>query len=132
MGNLMLIFLGGGLGAVSRYGVTKLFNALFQAVALPLGTLVVNVTGSFALGLVVALVDAKALSEPARLLIGVGFIGAYTTFSTFAVESVGLARNGSYLPALWNFLLNNVLSGAAVLAGFLLVSALRPGAVLPR
>ncbi|MCX7028394.1 MAG: CrcB family protein [Spirochaetes bacterium] len=83
-GNLLLIFLRGGLGAASRYGVTKLFNALFQAVALPLGTLFVNVTGSFALGLVVAPVDAKALS------------------------------------------------GAAVLAGFLLVSALKPGTVLPR
>ncbi|HEY9055402.1 MAG TPA: fluoride efflux transporter CrcB [Rectinemataceae bacterium] len=126
MRNMFLIFAGGGLGAVARYGASKAINAL-APYALPLGTLFVNVSGSFVLGLVIALVDLSMLSEQARLFIAVGFLGAYTTFSTFAVESIGLAKEGALTTALWNFILNNALAGGAVLLGFAAAQALGRG-----
>ena len=111
---------------MARYGANKAINSILP-LALPLGTLFVNVSGSFVLGLVIALVDLSMLSEQGRLFIAVGFLGAYTTFSTFAVESIGLAREGALAAALWNFLLNNALAGGAVLLGFAAAQAMARG-----
>lgn len=90
-----------------------------------LGTLVVNVTGSFTLGLFVSLaLERASFSAGARGLIAVGFLGGYTTFSTFSVESIRLIESGELLRAGGSILGNLVLSLAAAYLGILLGRAL--------
>ena len=90
---LWWVALAGALGAVARYGV----HALVQSRAgssFPYGTVVVNLTGSFALGLVVGLVIYQGLDADVRVVVGTGFLGAYTTFSSFSYDTFGLAGDG--------------------------------------
>jgi len=89
---LLIIGLGGFLGSVARYVVTKVtdgkLNPLF-----PYGTLVVNIVGSFLLGIIYVLALRKAgLTENGRLFLGVGFCGGFTTFSAFALENFSLMQ----------------------------------------
>jgi CrcB protein len=123
MTTVLIIFLGGGFGALSRFGLTKAIGALLPA-ELPLGTLFVNVLGSFLIGLVVNLVNAALLHPNWRTMGAVGFIGAFTTFSTYALESITLMEKRAYGAAFWNFFLNNLLAFAAVTAGMLLANFL--------
>lgn len=92
----LLVGLGGLLGANARYWITT-WAARRWGTAFPYGTLLINVSGSFALGVFLPVVTARlgeAEGADARLLIATGFLGAYTTFSTFAFEAVGLDREG--------------------------------------
>lgn len=86
--SLVSVAAGGFLGACARYGWSVWMNRRYPAV-LPHATLIINLSGSFALGLMLG-ADA---GETARLWLGTGFMGAYTTFSTFNVENLQLARN---------------------------------------
>jgi CrcB protein len=87
---LLLIGLGGACGSILRHVVAKAIHEKVGSV-LPLGTLTVNVVGSFLLGLIYMLVARKVgLTENARLLLGVGFCGGFTTFSAFALENFHL------------------------------------------
>lgn len=98
--NLVLIALGGALGAVSRF---LLGNAVSQAVgsALPYGTFVVNVIGCFAMGLLMTIiVDRELLPASWRLLLCVGLLGGFTTFSSFAYEGLMLLNEGRLLAVL--------------------------------
>ncbi|KAA1373592.1 fluoride efflux transporter FluC [Aeromicrobium fastidiosum] len=90
-----LVVAGGAAGSLARYGIGEWLNTGHD---LPIGTLLVNVTGSFALGALLALLlgrgdDAGRLRE-ARLLLGTGFLGGYTTYSALAVETDTLLRDG--------------------------------------
>jgi CrcB protein len=87
--DVLWVMLGGFFGAVARCALSRLLNGRWLA-AFPLGTLAINVTGSFLLGW---LAGARA-GGAGYLLAGTGFMGAYTTFSTFNVENVQLALNG--------------------------------------
>jgi CrcB protein len=110
----IIVAIGGAAGAVARYAVT-LAVALFWKKEFPLATLLVNVSGSFILGLFAAFAAEKSMIDPAwRLLIATGFIGAYTTFSTFEYETQRLAESGALA---WGIV--NVLT--SVVAGFLAV-----------
>ncbi len=114
---LLLIGLGGFAGAISRYLVDG-FVADRTAGAFPWGTLAVNLSGSFALGLLFAMTAERAiLPADIRGPVMIGFIGAYTTFSTFMLESWVLIENGSYVPAIANLGGSVLLGLAAVLAG---------------
>ncbi len=87
------VAIGGALGALARYGLGGLIGTLTLRTAwagFPLGTLFINVLGSFALGLVVTLFGRGLLSLEWQRALGVGFLGAFTTFSTFAVDADGL------------------------------------------
>lgn len=86
---MLLVGLAGALGAVSRFALERAIAARHLA-RFPLGTLVVNLTGSFALGLLVGLAAAHGLDPHLRRVLGPGFLGAYTTFSTYAFESLTL------------------------------------------
>lgn len=114
--DLAWIASGGALGALARYGVTVWAAARFGS-GFPIGTLTVNVTGSFLLGLAATLLAARAdLPAATRPFFAVGFLGAYTTFSTYAFDTVSLWGR-SAAPSAINALLNNVLSLAAVVLG---------------
>jgi len=83
----------GALGAPSRYALEWWIRTRWPTVT-PVGTLVVNVSGSFALGVVVGLLLAHGLDPDVRTVVGTGFLGAYTTFSTYAYETVRRGEEG--------------------------------------
>ena len=114
---LILIGIGGFAGAISRYLVDG-FVTDRTAGAFPWGTLVVNATGSFVLGLLFAATTERAiLPADIRGPVMIGFIGAYTTFSTFMLESWVLIENGSYASAVANLGGSVLLGLVAVVAG---------------
>ena len=95
----------GALGALARYGVGDLISRRFPG--FPWGTLVINVTGSFALGALFVILTERTQASPAlRSTLMIGFLGAYTTFSTFSLETVRLLEDGSTLAAGLNVLSN--------------------------
>jgi len=102
MRTIIAVALAGALGALSRYGLEGLISVRFPG-AFPLGTFVVNITGSFMLGLLLIVLTERTTVEPAvRTALTVGFIGAYTTFSTFSFETVRLLEDGAYATAALN------------------------------
>ena len=109
----------GGIGAVARFVVDRAV-ATRVARSFPFGTLVVNLSGAFLLGLLSAL----ALSEPAALLAGTAFVGAYTTFSTWMLETQRLAEERQVWPAAANIVVSVVLGVAAAVAGQWIASLL--------
>ena len=113
-----LVMLGGAGGALARYALQLI--ALRLGFSSQIGILAVNVSGSFALGLLLSLWLAKTSDPPGlQLLLAVGFLGSFTTFSTLMWESFRLAQNDSVLMALLN-LSGSVAAGlAAVALGFL-------------
>lgn len=97
--NILAIFLGGGLGSISRYIVALLLKS--YSVNFPIATLTVNIVGSFILGFVAALFWRDIhLNHTLRLAITVGFCGGLTTFSTFSWETFDLIKNGEFILAL--------------------------------
>ncbi|MBI3946997.1 MAG: fluoride efflux transporter CrcB [Armatimonadetes bacterium] len=101
MTRVLCVALGGAAGAVARYLVGG-WAAARWGTAFPIGTLLVNATGSLLLGLVAALTTDRFVAPQARLLLGVGFLGAYTTFSTLAYETLALLAGGSFVRAALN------------------------------
>ena len=123
----IVVFLGGGLGAVCRYLATSFFAVRFGS-AFPCGTLFVNVSGSFLMGVLMGLLPLfpfgdKYLPENLRLLLAVGFLGGFTTFSSFSMETLTLLQGANALSALWNVLTNVAFGVTAAWAGLLLVRA---------
>ena len=122
--SLISIGAGGFLGACARY----LFSAWVVSRlggSGTIGTMAVNVTGSFLLALFLAWSTRQVgLPPPLRLFVSVGFLGAFTTFSTYAMESISLARDGQLLTAAGHVLGNNLLCLAGVCLGLALASRL--------
>lgn len=116
--NLIWVFLGGGLGCVSRYAMNILTTAVLP-IRFPLGTLLVNLIGSFLIGIFFAL--HKESDERLRLLVVTGFLGGFTTFSAFSYETLTLVEK-SLTYALWNILLNVIGSLGAVFLAYRLFS----------
>ena len=104
MSTFILIGLGGILGANARFWISQ-WTADRYGVAFPYGTFVVNASGSCVMGLILTLFSGRTLESPeARYLVATGFLGAYTTFSTFAYETVALVRQAEVRLALINLL----------------------------
>jgi CrcB protein len=115
---LLLVGAGGFLGSVLRYGVSGLVHRLVPATLFPLGTLVVNVAGCFAIGLVAGMAETRGvLSSQTRLFLLIGLLGGFTTFSTFGHESFSFVREAEGMKALLNVLLSVVLGLGAVWIG---------------
>ena len=111
----LFVALGGFVGAPSRYLIDRAVNNRVES-DLPWGTFLVNISGSFVLGLLTGLSLSNHLSSVAKALLGTGFCGAYTTFSTFTFETVRLIEVGQYLEATLNAVVSLVvgLVGASV------------------
>ena len=128
MVRILAITIGGGLGALCRYG-------LFQAVqrlsgpGFPTGTLAANLLGSFLIGFLWQLFEGSRLTNEWRLFLFTGFLGGFTTFSTFARETTQLLKVGEWKTGLAYLLLSNGLGLTLVVAGYLLARRL---AVFPR
>lgn len=114
-GTVAQVALGGALGAMARFGTQTLAFRLFGP-AFPVGTLAANVLGSFLMGLAAAWLLEREFARFAPLVI-VGFLGAYTTFSTYALDALKLWERGEALPAVAYILGSVVLAIAACLAG---------------
>lgn len=117
---LLWVGLGGFVGAILRYTLSAWAHRIYEG-PFPIGTLLVNVVGCLAIGLLLALFDRGLGTEPLRLFATAGLLGALTTFSTFGYETLDLLRSGSYGLALANILANVTLGLLAAWAGSALV-----------
>jgi CrcB protein len=122
---LFWIALGAIPGAWARYAVNRVAAQWFGT-AFPYGTLIVNVAGCVAIGIVGAMVTGRLIDRPevVRLVLMVGFLGSLTTFSSFAYETNGLFTDGAWVPALANIVLSVAAGLAGVRLGILLTPAL--------
>ena len=120
MAQFLWVGVGGFFGAVARYLVSG-WAQRFMVGSFPLGTLVVNVAGCFALGVLMAWLDRGLLSPAMRQLLAVGFLGALTTFSTFGYETFDLLRGGEAGLALASVAANLLVGLLAVWLGLVAV-----------
>ena len=121
MSQILAVAIGGAVGALARHGVSTAAAAAFGP-RFPFGTLIVNVAGSFALGWLFALfADRIHVPPEVRLLLMTGLLGAFTTFSTFSVETLALLQAGRWLAGAANVLLSVALCLGAAWLGTLLV-----------
>jgi CrcB protein len=121
----VLIFLGGGLGALARYGVGLAASRAFGP-DLPWGTLACNVLGGLAMGALAAALLAGGGSENLRLFAGVGLLGGFTTFSAFSLETAAMLQRGDLALAGGYALASVVGSVLALFAGMALMRSLAP------
>ena len=116
--------LGGFVGANTRYGLTG-FVARRLGSGFPFGTLLINVSGSLLIGLILTLLVERFVADPAwRLLLVVGFLGGYTTFSSYSFEVIALIEHGQWGRAIGYVVGSNLLGLAACFAGIALARAL--------
>ena len=116
---LLLIAMGGALGALLRYGVGGLVVERLGPTVL--GTFIVNISGALVLGIFLGLTEGRWIAPPlARPAVAIGFLGAYTTFSSLAFETIDLAESGSLLTAFVNMAGSAAAGLAAVYAGLAL------------
>ncbi len=126
---LVLLAVGGAVGTIARYGLGKWLGDVTWARGFPLGTFVINITGSFVLGVAATIILERLPPEHQDwyLLFGTGLCGGYTTFSTFEWETFKLVRDQSYWIALANIV-------GSVVVGFLgiVVAVALTGLILPK
>ena len=111
--NCLFVMLGGAVGALLRYGISRLMAGI-TLLSMPLGTLLVNIAGCFLLGWLTGIAQVHSnASRPLMLMLTVGLCGAFTTFSTFSAENIKLLENGQFLSPL-------LYTAASIFLGFLL------------
>ena len=111
---VLLVAIGGAGGAVSRFLLSAWVHSLWEG-RLPMGTLMVNALGSFAIGVIYVLIEQQVVHPDWRGGLMVGFLGAFTTFSTFSLETIGLFETGHHWHALGYMLGSAIL--CVVMAG---------------
>lgn len=116
--SLLFVFVGGGIGSILRYLTGKWVPATLTDAPFPWSVLAVNVVASAVLGWLMGWALARSANEELRLLIGVGFCGGLSTFSSFSYDLVILLQNGRVLAALFNVLLNVILCTCLAAGGF--------------
>ncbi|OGU33481.1 MAG: hypothetical protein A2057_05950 [Ignavibacteria bacterium GWA2_35_9] len=106
--NYLIVSIGAAIGGVSRYWLSNLAYKYFPAI-FPYGTLIVNIVGSFLLGLIIFVFDEKELlNNQLKIFLTIGFCGGFTTFSTFSLETFNLIRDSEYFLASINVILSIV------------------------
>ena len=124
MNNLLPIAIGGALGSISRYGCQKWIYQVYPH-PFPFGTFVVNIAGSFLVGIFFGLAEkGDLMSADWRLFLITGFCGGFTTFSAFSYETLSLFRNGEVAHALLYTFASVALGLLAVWLGFIIIKAL--------
>ena len=119
--SLILVGIGSCVGGITRY-LTQLFVQKHYPSSFPFGTLSVNVTGCFLIGIIYALADRGNILSPAmRLLLATGFCGGFTTFSSFAYENISLLRDDEFFYTSMYILLSVVIGLLAAYLGILLI-----------
>ena len=117
MVNMLFVGIGGFLGAITRYSVALWIGQKWGR-TFPFGTFVVNITGCLLIGFLMPLLTERLLVNPQlRLLLTVGFLGAYTTFSTFAYETGALLQDGEWLFTVLNVVLSVLVGFVALKLG---------------
>lgn len=116
---LLLIAIGGASGALLRYAISGLTYKYLDGV-LPWGTLIVNLAGCFSIGFLWQLFEIMVISPSTRAFIFIGTLGAFTTFSTYGLESFNLLREGEIKFAIFNMLASNILGLILVFCGFVI------------
>lgn len=117
MKQIMLVGLGGFIGSIGRYMISK-WNTNECFIALPIGTLAVNILGSFIIGFLAGVpIKSEWMTADMRLLLMVGICGGFTTFSSFTNENMSLIQNGQYILAFAYTLMSIALGLAAVFIG---------------
>jgi len=117
----IIIGLGGCVGAIFRYLVAGGVQALSKTASFPVGTMTVNVAGCLLIGIGAGLIESRQLFSPEwRAFLFIGFLGSFTTFSTFGLETLNLAKDGQWLAAVGNIGISLVLGLAAVVAGHMI------------
>ncbi|AQW62931.1 fluoride efflux transporter CrcB [Dehalococcoides mccartyi] len=125
MGEILLLATGGALGAVSRYGLNNLTVKLLGD-SFPYGTLIVNCLGCFVLGFLMQWgFSSDSHNTHLKLMLTAGFLGAFTTFSTFSYETLDCFKNGDYFNGFSNILANVLLGLLMVFIGAYLGSLLK-------
>ena len=115
--DVLWVGVGGAVGAITRY-MFGLWIAERLGTSFPWGTMVINITGSLLIGLILTVLTDKVVADPAwRLLLVVGFLGGYTTFSSYTFEVLALASAGEWIFALAYVLGSNVIGLLAVVLG---------------
>jgi len=115
--NYLVVFAGGGIGSVARFALALWIGRRWGR-SFPLGTFIINVSGSFLIGLLMTLMAERFLENPEwRLLLVVGGLGGYTTFSTFQYETGKLVADGELIYAVLNIVLSVVLGFVALKLG---------------
>lgn len=115
----LLVFLGGGLGAAARHAINRAGLALLGP-GFPWWTLVINVSGSFLIGLLAGLFGSLETGQNTRLFLITGFLGGFTTFSAFSLDALALWQRGAQLQAGFYVLGSVVASLIAVVAGLMI------------
>ena len=116
--NAVLVFLGGGIGSLLRYGVSRATLAAWGA-GFPAGTMIVNVVGSLIIGLLAGLFAAHpGISQPTRLFLTIGLLGGFTTFSAFSMDALTLYQRGQAGLALGYVVASLILSLGAIAIGY--------------
>lgn len=119
MPSYLIVFLGGGLGAVLRFLVGPAIQSLVNGFTFPFGTFFVNITGCLIIGFLAGLAESRSLfSLEARQFVFVGILGGYTTFSSFGLETFQLLREGQVVYAVANASLQVVLGILLLWLGF--------------
>lgn len=114
----LMIALGGSAGALSRFFVSSFINNLVSA-SFPLGTLFLNVTGSFIIGFLFQVYQSVLVADELKMFITVGFLGSYTTFSTYSLETLNLIIAQQYRSAVVNIFVSNILAVGMSLLGMI-------------
>lgn len=121
MYKILLLLAGGGLGTVARYLVSDYTHKYYLG-NFPLGTLMVNMLGSLVIGMMWGLFNPTNISHGLRAFLFIGILGGFTTFSSYALDSYNLLKEGEMKLALINIMANNILSIGMVLIGLMLMS----------
>jgi CrcB protein len=118
LANILLVGLGGFIGSVARYLAGGYVQQTAKSIDFPYGTLAVNVIGCFIIGFLSQLAETRGVfTNQSRLLVFTGFLGGFTTFSSFGNETINLARDGQMMNALANVGANLILGLLAVWLG---------------
>lgn len=118
--NYILVSAGAAVGGAFRYGISNYIQRHISVI-FPYGTLVVNVVGSFILGIIMFYLNEKELiGSEFRLFLAVGFCGGFTTFSTFSYETINLFRDAEFGLAIFNVFLNVILCLIGIYLAYLI------------